>query len=175
MPMLSPLSLILLFLLVILLLAGLYVLAERLMRARERERVFQLKIERNKSFAPLKISACERLIVMLERITPTPLVMRQRVSGSTAAMLQLDVVKAIREEFEHNVSLQMYISEAAWEKVRKAKDETTELIKIAFTRIRPESPAMELGNEIFKLEAATQNKAIREAIAAVRADIESYF
>lgn len=173
--MITPFALITFAVLVILLLGGLYVLADRLIRQREREWAFQLKADRNRAFAPLKISACERLIVMLERITPTPLVMRQRISGNTAAMLQLDVIKAIREEFEHNVSLQMYVSESCWEKVRRAKDETTELVKVAFTKVRPESNGMELGNEIFKLEASTQNRAIREAIAAIRSDLESYF
>jgi len=173
--MLEPISLISLLLIVILILGGAYFTAERIIRHKEREWAFQLKSDRNKAFAPLKISACERLIVMLERITPTPLVMRQRISGSTAALLQLELMKAIREEFEHNVSLQMYVSEECWSAVKHAKDETTELLKIAFTKVRPESQAIEFSNEIFKLEAATGNAAIREAIKAIRADLENYF
>jgi hypothetical protein len=173
--MLEPMNLIILILILILCIASQYMILERWIRHKEREWALLLKIDSNKALAPLKISAYERLIVMLERISPGPLVMRQRVSGTSAALLQLELIKAIREEFEHNVSLQMYVHEDCWNRIRAARDETTELIKIAFTRVRPESPGMELSNEIFKLEAATGNSAIRDAIAAVRDEMARYF
>jgi len=173
--MLPPLSLIILLLTAVLLIFSIKILLDRWIGHKEREWAFLLKVDNNKAIAPLKISACERLVVMLERISPTPLVLRQRVSGSTAAMLQLELIKAIREEFEHNVSLQLYVSTECWDRVKHAKDETTELVKIAFTRVKPESMGMELGNEIFKLEAATGNSAIKDAIAAVKADMGRYF
>lgn len=146
-----------------------------ILRYKEREWAFRLKAENNKSLAPLRLTAYERIIVMLERITPTPLVMRLRLSAHTSGMLQLELIKAIREEFEHNVSLQMYVSQECWEKVRKAKEETTELVKVAFTRVRPESGGLDLCNEIFRLEAATGNAAIREAIMSVRAEMARYY
>ncbi|MFN8776686.1 MAG: hypothetical protein ACK5XV_07970 [Flavobacteriales bacterium] len=173
--MLQPMSILLLVLLALLVIAALYALLERYLRYRENALRFEERMERNKALAPLKISGCERLIIMLERITPTSLVMRQRVSGTTSAMLQLELMKAIREEFEHNVSLQMYVSPECWSLVRKAKDETTELVRIAFTKVSPESPGIDLSNQIFKLEAATGNTVIRQAIAAIREDLARYF
>jgi hypothetical protein len=59
--------------------------------------------------------------------------------------------------------------------VKRAKEETAELIKIAFTRVRPEATAMEFSREILKLEAAVSNSAIREAILAVRMDMAKYY
>jgi hypothetical protein len=69
----------------------------------------------------------------------------------------------------------MYVSEECWSAVKHAKEDTTELLKIAFTKVRPESQGIEFSNEVFKLEATTGNAAIRAAIKAIRADLENYF
>jgi uncharacterized protein YggT (Ycf19 family) len=152
-----------------------YVLFSRWIKYRERSWAFILKQDNNKALAPLRISAYERIIVMLERISPQNLVMRYNSSTSSAAFLQMEMIKALREEFDHNVSLQMYVSVDCWEKVKKARDESRELIKMAFTRVRPESTALELSGEILKLESTVGTSAIREAIMAIRMDMAKHY
>lgn len=142
---------------------------------RERQWAFTLKQDNNKALAPLRVSAYERITIMLERITPQSLVMRHNIGASSAAMLQMELIRSIREEFDHNVSLQIYVSADCWEKVKRAKEETAELIKVAFTRVKPESTPMELSREILKLESAVGNSAIREAIHAVRVEMARHF
>ncbi|MBL7942531.1 MAG: hypothetical protein JNM00_07180 [Flavobacteriales bacterium] len=167
----QPIALIVTGIVLIILVAAAFMFFERWTRHKEREWMFLLKAENNKAMAPLRISAIERMVVMLERITPTSLVMRHN-SAASSGMLQLELVRAIREEFEHNVSLQMYVSSWCWDRIKRAKDDTTELVKVAFTRVAPESKAMELSREIFKLEAAVGNSSIKEAMAALRSELE---
>jgi hypothetical protein len=69
----------------------------------------------------------------------------------------------------------MYVSEPTWNSVRAAKDEVIELVRIAFTKVTPDSPAMELSREIFLLEAQTNNGTIKAALAAIRREIESRY
>jgi hypothetical protein len=152
-----------------------YFLQDKWLKHRERSWALVLKQDNNKALATYRITAYERIVIMLERITPTSLVMRQSAGARTAALLQLELIKSIREEFEHNVSLQVYVSPETWEKVKSAKEETTELVKMAYTRVRPENSGIELSHEIFKLEAATGNAAIRDAIAAVKTEMKRYF
>lgn len=142
---------------------------------RERAWMFALKQDNNKALAPLKISAYERIIVMLERSTPQAMVMRLSPTSSNAAYLHLDLSKALREEFEHNISLQMYVSDECWNKVKRAREETGELYKVAFTRVKADSPASEYAREILHLEATVGNSAIREAIMAVRNEMGRHF
>ncbi|MDZ4822854.1 MAG: hypothetical protein SH856_05300 [Flavobacteriales bacterium] len=170
----STANLAMLAIILLILIAATYLLFERWAKFKDREWMFQLKSENNKAMAPLRISACERLVVMLERITPTSIVMRHN-NASTSGMLQLELVRAIREEFEHNVSLQMYVSLYTWEKIKRAKDDTVDLVKVAFTKVRPEAPAMDLSREIFKLEAAVGNASIKDAVGAIRGEIERHF
>ncbi len=142
---------------------------------RERAWMFTLKQDNNKALAPLRISAYERIIVMLERITPQAMVMRHSATSTHAAYLHMDLAKALREEFEHNISLQMYVSDECWNKVKRAREETGELYKVAFTRVKADSSATEYGREILHLEATVGNSAIREAILAVRSEMGKYF
>jgi len=151
------------------------VLFNKWLKHKERAWVFLLKQDNNKALAPLRISAYERIVVMLERISPQSLVMRHNMSTTSAAFLQMEIIKALREEFEHNISLQMYVSPDCWEKVKRARDETSELVKVAFTRVRPESPAMDLSREILKLEAAVGTSAIREALLGIRIEMARHF
>jgi hypothetical protein len=142
---------------------------------KERSWMFALKQDNNKALAPLRISAYERIIVMLERITPQAMIMRMASNSSNAAYLHLDLTKALREEFEHNISLQMYVSDECWSKVKRAREETGELYKVAFTRVKADSSAAEYAREILHLEATVGNSAIREAIVAVRAEMVKHF
>jgi hypothetical protein len=142
---------------------------------RERAWMFALKQDNNKALAPLRISAYERIIVMLERCTPQAMVMRLSTSSSNATFLHLDLTKELREEFEHNISLQMYVSEECWNKVKRAKEETGELYKVAFTRVNAGSSASDYAREILHLEATVGNSAIREAIVAVRSEMGKHF
>jgi hypothetical protein len=134
---------------------------------------WMLKLDNNKAVSNLRVSACERLIIMLERIHPDSLVLRQNIATSSAAMLQLELIKSIREEYEHNVSLQLYISDTAWNHVRFAKDEMMELIKIAYTKVRPESTGMDLSREIFKMSATLQSDPVKQAIQQVKREIST--
>jgi hypothetical protein len=142
---------------------------------RERSWMFALRQDNNKALAPLRISAYERIIVMLERTTPQSMVMRLSVTSSNAAYLHMDLTKALREEFDHNISLQMYVSDECWAKVKRAKEETGELYKVAFTRVKADSSAAEYAREILHLEATVGNSAIREAIVAVRTEMGKHF
>jgi hypothetical protein len=142
---------------------------------RERAWMFTLKQDNNKALAPLRISAYERIIVMLERITPQAMVMRVSATSSNAAFLHIDLTKELREEFEHNISLQMYVSDECWNKVKRAREETGELYKVAFTRVKTDGSAAEYAREILHLEATVGNSAIREAIVAVRAEMGRHF
>jgi hypothetical protein len=131
--------------------------------------------KRTAPIAALKISACERLTIMLERSTPTSVVMRLPVAGMTATQLQLEVIKSIRQEFEHNVGLQIYVSADTWQCVIQAREETIAIIKLAFQDLTSETSSIELSQRIFLLEAKTENAAIQKAIEKIKEEINQQF
>lgn len=156
-------------------LAVVYAMYRSWLQLQERKWAFILKQDNNKALAALRITAFERLTVMLERITPQALVMRHNTGGLTAQSLQLDLVRAVREEFEHNVSLQIYVSPECWQRIIDAKEETAQLIKIAHTRLPGGHSALELSGEILRIEAEVGNPAIRAALHAIRVEMGRHY
>ena len=130
-------------------------------------------VEKEKVILPLRIKAYERLIVMMERFRTQGLVMRSNTGQMMAGQLQLEIMRNVREEFEHNISLQMYVSERVWNAVGLAKENTLEMVKVASTKVQPNSTAMLLSQEIFILEEKVGNPAIDLALKALNLEIKS--
>lgn len=138
---------------------------------KERAWVFTLKADNNKAMSAVRIPAFERIVIMLERIAPSSLIMRQNIAHMSASMLQLELMRSVREEYEHNVSLQIYVTDETWDLVQAAKDEVLDIIKESATRVSPQATSMDLSREIFKLEASLDNNKIKRAITAVKSEL----
>lgn len=130
---------------------------------------------RLKVILPLKISAIERLIVMMERLRPTSMVMRLNQGAMTAGQLHLELSKALRQEFEHNVSLQMYVTDRSWDVLISAKEESLQLYQVAASRCNPTESALLFCEEIFKLEKQVGNSGIELALKVLKAEIRAEF
>jgi hypothetical protein len=69
----------------------------------------------------------------------------------SARLLQNEMVKTIRAEFEHNLSQQIYITQQSWNSVKTAKEETIRAINIASTKVPDDASGLDLINVIFEL------------------------
>ena len=67
----------------------------------------------------------------------------------SAKMLQNEMLKAIREEFDHNLSQQIYISEGAWNLIKNAKDEMNKFISAAGDGLGDDVSSIEFSRRIF--------------------------
>ncbi len=131
--------------------------------------------ENNKALASLRITAYERLTIMLERITPQALIMRLSPEASTAANLQMTLMRAIREEYEHNVSLQIYVSPECWSHIERAKEDVQELVKVAFSKVNPNGLPLELSRTILFMENEVGNYGIQRALLSIRQEMNLHF
>ncbi|MTB50603.1 hypothetical protein [Lewinella sp. W8] len=81
------------------------------------------------NLSALRLQACERLTLMLERIAVPNLLLRQPpAAGITAKEYTASLLLGIREEFEYNVTQQIYVSDALWSVVNQARDNVSQLI-----------------------------------------------
>ena len=87
----------------------------------EKIKVLQLQIkqERTKFFLEPRLDAYQRIVLLLERITPANLIMRVHNPKSSANEMHTQLLSTIRREFDHNVAQQIYISAAAWEMTKR--------------------------------------------------------
>lgn len=80
---------------------------------------------------PLRLQAYERMVLFLERISPSKLLVRVNPTGSDENAYESLLVATIEQEFEHNLSQQIYISEECWNIIVAAKNATIQLIRKA--------------------------------------------
>jgi hypothetical protein len=73
---------------------------------RNSEKREKLKVIRGnqKLITPIRLQAYERLVLLLERISPESLVMRADYPARTCKQLHSELLQTIRAEFEHNLS-----------------------------------------------------------------------
>lgn len=113
----------------------------------------QLKKERQKYFLPNRVEAYQRSVLFMERISPNSLVMRLHNPGLPAKALQAKLLQAIREEYDHNVAQQLFVSPQAWEMVKTSKEETIKIINLAGNQMHGTAMGMDLSSKIFEIAA----------------------
>jgi hypothetical protein len=107
--------------------------------------------EDQKIILPLRLQAYERFVLFLERIHPSNLALRLNNPELTSAQLQSLLVRTVREEFEYNLSQQLYVSVHTWELIKNAKEEMVALINQASMKAGDEAMASDLVKTIFEI------------------------
>lgn len=126
---------------------------EKMFHEEHRRRKEETKIASHGTLAPLRIQAYERMILFLERISPTNLVMRLHESGMTAHMLHAEILKTIRAEYEHNISQQVYLSVGSWEMIKTAKEETIKLINLTGNKMKESATGLDFGESLIQISS----------------------
>jgi len=90
-----------------------YILRE-FFKQEERKRQLRLLEEKQKLSLPVRLQAYERIVLFLERISPGNLVMRVHKPEMKVKQFQQMLIKTIRDEYDHNLSQQLYVSHEAW-------------------------------------------------------------
>jgi hypothetical protein len=117
---------------------------------------------------PVRMQAYERIILLLERISPHQLIMRLSPSGISLTQYQGLLTGTIRDEFDHNLSQQVYISSKAWVFVKMAREEMIMLINTAAGSIGPEASPAELAGKILELHSNLENDPLNKAIEFIK-------
>lgn len=100
-------------------------------RNENNRRRFLLHKETNKETLPIRLQAYERMALFLERISPSKLLVRVNPTSSDKESYESLLVASIEQEFEHNLSQQIYLSDECWNIINAAKNATIQLIRKA--------------------------------------------
>lgn len=152
-----------------------FYLIRQFMQARQGERTAELRKEDRRHTLPLRLQAYERLVLFLERISPGGLVLRVHKSNMTARMLHAELTATIREEYEHNVTQQVYVSDKAWTRVKQAKEETIRIINIALEQCGDQAPGTELSQRVFETASRLSHLPSQEAVLMLKEEVRRLF
>ncbi len=113
--------------------------------------LLSIKQEKTQVTLPLRLQAFERLILLCERIDLPELVLRLKTPGANASALRSALLLAVRQEFEHNLTQQLYVTPELWQILIKAKDRTMDLITIASDGVDPKASADEYAAKLIRM------------------------
>ncbi|WP_066758537.1 DUF7935 family protein [Crocinitomix algicola] len=129
----------------------------------------------NKQFLPMQVDAYQRMVLFLERISPNNMVMRLNNPGLPARAFQQKLLENIRQEYEHNLAQQIFISSDAWSKVQASKEEVLKIINMAATKLEGTALANDLSKGIFEITAQLKSQPTDQAIAFLKDELNQKF
>jgi hypothetical protein len=141
----------------------------------QKRRQAEALFNQQKIFTPVQIQAYERMILLLERISPQSLVLRTQNANMSASDLQQALLKSVRKEFEHNMAQQLYVSDKAWEMIKTAKETIVKKINHSAVKVKPENPAIQLSKLILESHIAIDKDPAQEAITYLKKEMRYLF
>lgn len=135
----------------------------------------ELKKQRQEYFLPNRVEAYQRAVLFMERIHPNSIVMRTINPGLPSAVYQTELLKTIRDEYDHNVAQQLFIPTSLWEMVKNSKEETIKIINIAGKQMSATSMSTDLAAKIFELVAEIGELPSDITVKALKEDIQRLF
>jgi hypothetical protein len=115
----------------------------------------------------LQLQAYERLILLTERIALPNLIGRLKHEGFSAKEMQGMLTETIRQEFEHNITQQIYVSTEAWDAVRNLKEQNIFIVNQVSSFLPPQASALDLSKHLLEMIAQNPKASLHGVVAEV--------
>jgi hypothetical protein len=133
----------------------------------------QLIREGKKTALPIRLQAYERMTLFLERIDPAKLLIRVPPVSDDQKDYENYLIAQIEQEYEHNLTMQIYITGDCWGIITTAKNATIQLIRKANLEASVSS-ASSL-REFILTEQFNRSSPSTTALAFLREEVKSLF
>ncbi|MCO6495376.1 MAG: hypothetical protein J5I91_06830 [Bacteroidetes bacterium] len=152
-----------------------YLLISKLTEDNLKKLDYEIRKANNHTFTPIKLQAYERLVLLMERISPPTLIQEYNNSVLSALELKNIMLVAINTEFSHNISQQIYISNQAWTLTKLVKEEVIEFINLSFNMLAKDATGIELSKIMIDKMIENNSQPTQKAIDFLKAEIRLYF
>jgi hypothetical protein len=93
----------------------------------------------------------------------------------SARLLQNDLTAAVRSEYEHNLSQQVYMSTSAWKMAKTATEETIRLINVCGSNLSATATGTDLAQRIFDIISQAGKFPTEVAIDGIKMEFAQYY
>ncbi len=131
-------------------------------------RVLEFKQNQSGTTIPSRLQAYERLSLFCERIAIPSLMLRLREEEQTNAALRMAMLITIQQEFEYNITQQVYVSEQLWQIVKIARDNTVLDINGLYENVDPKGSSKELASVLLAQDESQSAKSLNTALSAIK-------
>ncbi len=141
----------------------------------EKIQLLEFRKSINTQTLPLRLQAYERLVLFIERINPANLLIRLNGPAYSAQELHSIIVEDIRNEFQHNVTQQIYVSARAWTVVRNVKDDTLAVVNSIYKSLPENATGLEYSKNILGRLSTLEENPYDLGASMLRKDLEDLF
>jgi hypothetical protein len=158
-----------------LVLLGIYLTIESVLKKQFEKNVLEIRAKNTEIILPVRLQAYERMALFLERISPHNLIIRINQPNMTAGEMQAIMLHEIREELNHNLSQQIYMTEVVWTLIRNATEDITSTINTCAQQIESDKPSIELARKIFEVQMNKEGDLIQKAMSELKSEISLFY
>ncbi|MEP1093573.1 MAG: hypothetical protein ABJG78_00590 [Cyclobacteriaceae bacterium] len=152
-----------------------YLLVRSFLQKQLDEIAFNVRQKSQEVVVPIRLQAYERVILLLERITPSNLLSRLGSPDYSAEEFQQILIHEIRNEVNHNLSQQLYMSDSAWTYVNTAVEQTISLINSSTNGLDKKAKGIDLARAILENCAGEEMDTAQQAIRFIKDEIQEIF
>lgn len=96
----------------------------------------------------LRLQAYERITLLTERIALQNLLSRNTNCGLTCRQMQMTLIDSIKQEYDYNISQQIYVSPEVWRAVNNLKEQNIYIINQLASTLPAQASGMDLNKHI---------------------------
>ena len=148
-----------------------FILLRNLLRNDQDKRRQELILQNSRTILPIKLQAYERIVLFLERISLESLLVRVSSPAMSASELHTTILSTIRNEFEHNLSQQIYISQQAWEIVKNARSNLIKIINTEAEKLPANSTGLAFSKRLLEKVMELDKEPTRAAIEFIKSEV----
>jgi hypothetical protein len=113
----------------------------------------------------LQLQAYERLILLTDRIALPNLIQRANQPGLSSREMQSLLTLSIRQEFEHNITQQIYVSAEAWDAVRNYKEQNLLIVNQVGSYLPEGATGNDLNRQLLDLLVQNPKASLQNVVA----------
>ena len=96
----------------------------------------------------LRLQAYERLTLLAERISLQNLLSRTPNAGLSSRQMQVSLIDAIKQEYDYNISQQVYVSTEVWKAINNLKEQNIYVVNQLASTLPFKASGMDLNKQI---------------------------
>lgn len=121
----------------------------------------------NSASTQLQLQAYERLVVLVDRIALPNLISRVGQADISARDMQMILTRSIREEFEYNISQQIFVTPEAWNSVKNLKEQNLLIINQLANILPPNASSLDLNKQLLQYLMNDKKGTLHEVVSEV--------
>lgn len=141
----------------------------------ERIQMLEIKKAITSQTLPLRLQAYERVVLFIDRINPANLLVRINAPAYTAQEAHSIIITEIRNEYQHNITQQIYMTNESWAVIKKIKDDTVNMVNNVMKNLPPDASGLDVSRIILSHMSQIEENPYDAAADLIKADLEKLF